>query len=113
MLCVCIEVVYVCNSMCYVQRIELKLCFGVELRYRKAIIISIIITLYGRRSPINYSLCFGGNCALEKLLFISIIITLYGTRSPINYSLCFGGNCALEKLLLVVLLLLYTEQEAP
>ena len=28
MLCVCIEVVYVCSLMCYVQRVEIKLCFG-------------------------------------------------------------------------------------
>ena len=32
MLCVCIEVVYVCNFMCYVQHVELKLfCWGIAL----------------------------------------------------------------------------------
>ena len=36
MLCVCIEVVYVCKFMCYVQRGELKLCFG-ELPFGKVI----------------------------------------------------------------------------
>ena len=36
MFCVCIEVIYVCNCMCYVQRIELKLYFG-ELRFKKAV----------------------------------------------------------------------------
>ena len=28
MLCVCIEVYCVCNFMCYVQCVELKVCFG-------------------------------------------------------------------------------------
>ena len=31
-----IEVIYVCNFMCYVQRVEIKLYFG-ELRFKKAI----------------------------------------------------------------------------
>ena len=36
MLCVCIGVIYVCNVMCYVQRVGLILCLG-ELRFGKAI----------------------------------------------------------------------------
>ena len=45
MLCVCFEVVYVCNSMCYVQRVELKLCFVGNCALKKLSIIIIIIII--------------------------------------------------------------------
>ena len=47
--CVCIEVVYVCNFMCFVQRVELKLHFGGKYALEKlsTIIIIIIIIITG------------------------------------------------------------------
>ena len=57
MLCLCIEVAYVCNFMCYVQRVELKLCSLGNCALEKLSIIIIIIIIiiikygHGRRAP--------------------------------------------------------------
>ena len=43
--CVCIEVVYVCNFMCYVLRVELQVYFGLNCALEKLSIIIIIIII--------------------------------------------------------------------
>ena len=45
MLCVCIAVVYVCNFMCSVQRVELKLFLLGNCAFEKLSIIIIIIII--------------------------------------------------------------------
>ena len=43
MLCVCIEVVYVCDFMCYVQRVQLTLLCGIYALEKLSIIFIFII----------------------------------------------------------------------